>query len=289
MELEPSLSQEKTTSLEAEPEVLAITEKEKEDMQWTVNRKKWPGYWIPRLAEEKENLPEDIKQFVEDVIAKNKIKHKGTKYGELGRYVTKLLDGINKGIPTETIILQEQKERKEKELETVRKETESLNQLMVWSDHVNESMLDQKLLPLLSDQEKRDLAATGKTKGGIKYWLKRISPEVDILPDEIRSVVKEFIKTGETPTDTEKLSKFARYIDRRTSILVFQSEKRASMSKLKETLKAIDQKEDFDEEEQKSRKTCSYENDVLFVEESGEKKPIGLGDIVADLEWGNKI
>lgn len=265
-------------------ETTAETQIENEDFKWTTSRKGWPKYWASRLAKDKENLPKNIQELVERSISKKHVKNRGGKTAELARYVTKMLDGINRGIAPETIIWEE----KEKELAAVKKEEESLNRILVWSEQVNESMLDQKLLPLLSEQERKDMAATGKTKGNAKYWLKRLTPEVDILPDDIKNTVKEFISTGKTPQDLYRFSRFTKYIDRRTAILAFQAEKRGVVSNLKNTLKAIDQKEDFGAEEQKSRKTCNYENGLLFVEENGERKPISLGDIVADLEWGIK-
>src|SRR3989338_9511062 len=201
MEQAPS-SQEIAEAQEKQSEALTTTEANQEDLQWTTARKKWPNYWIRRLSEEKENLPGNLKQLVEDSVAKKKIKHKGKKMGELGKYVTTRLDGINHGIFPEIINLGEN------EAIEIKQESKNLNDTIELSGQANELILNQKLLPFLSSQEQRDISMTMSKKGAMKYWVNRLTPELDILRNDIKEIVEEVIKTKKGPR-SEKHSALA--------------------------------------------------------------------------------
>ena len=133
---------------------------------------------------------------------------------------------------------------------------------------------------LLSSQERNDLGTQAH-----KYWVNRLFPEIDILPESIASVLKQIASRKHS---VEVNSAFDSYISRRQSILKFNVEKRAIMDALKKRLRDIDAHVDYSEEERAKRRSVFYDKESkrLFVNEGGKKKQLTYGDVVADLDWG---
>lgn len=163
-----------------------------------------------------------------------------------------------------------------------------LESVVAIADKTNEVFHQKEKLPVISTQEKRDLEMTVYTRGNRRYWMKRLLPELDILPTNIQKALQQKAE-GKALSGQLELE-FNTYIDKRQTVLKFNCQKRLAMEDLKDHLKEIDEKQEYVEKEKSGRRIVSYDTNTneLFVDVSGEKKKITFGDIVADYEWGIK-
>ncbi len=264
--------------LEAIPDLL--TEQEKKDLNVGTIRKKWVTYWIKRLATETSTLPNNIRVILEQKKDMQHIVLKLRDVNSLFDYVTDRIIDLKKKAGILEIVL----DTTEDSVVTV--EADNLEQNLQDADIANCAIVEHTLPNVASKQEKRDLAMNTSQKGWTKYWLKRLVPEIDILPTNISRAVSTYLTTGKIIN----IATLPSYINKRISILQFQIQKREKMARLKKELRRVDAREDLPEHEKKQRKAISYDHEVesLFVIERGNKKIFTIGDIIGDLEWGIK-
>lgn len=144
-------------------------------------------------------------------------------------------------------------------------------------------------VPIFGEAELEDIrrASEESTRESfLRYWGKRLQPEITLLPQEISQIVKK-TASDQKLTSTEKQN-FESYIRRRLMVLKFFAEKKLVMAELRKRLVDIDNGKDYEESEKRKRRAIKYdpEEDLLFVEHRGRKIPIALDDIPADGEWG---
>lgn len=156
---------------------------------------------------------------------------------------------------------------------------------------------------IVSDQEKQDLNM-GYSKGpnleytpALQYWIRRLLSEVNILPPSIAEAVRAFdnamrqdnMPTGKALKELFSMRKeLAEYIDFRRESLKFNVAKRLEMAKLKQHLYEIDNQGDGSEENLEGGREVFYDSEhgQTFIRVGDEVKPISIGDIVADYDWG---
>lgn len=176
--------------------------------------------------------------------------------------------------------------KKEKpEVEDVLKN--ELESVIVIVETTNNAISKEEHSPVVSSQEQRDLQMESHVKGYGAYWVKRLIPELDILPSDVQSAVKKM--AAQKHLVGHSASVFDNYINKRLSILDFNIQKRETMARLKNHLKGIDERLDY-VEQKNDRQTIFYEENSkeLFTIVKGEKQKVTFGDVVADYEWGVK-
>lgn len=163
---------------------------------------------------------------------------------------------------------------------------QSLEKTLEVAEKVNQEIRREENFSLVSKQESLDMLMGANTPGYIEYWTKRLTPELDILPEKIRTIIVER-KIRSEGFRGEK-GEFDRYINRRVNVLKFNIAKRQEMNTLKKRLGAIDRKEDYSTSEQGGRRAVFYDESSkeLFIESEGKRQYIKIGDIVSDYDWG---
>src|SRR3989344_1188169 len=153
------------------------------------------------------------------------------------------------------------------------------------TDNINEQILGAGApLYFTSERKKKDLRINSNTKGWLKYWKLRLAGEVDILPDEVGNIVKDWINTKHQPIGNEQ-SILSIYINRRLEVLNFQIQKQEAMAKLKSELQRIDNRKDSAEKFPYRKVFYDEAFGKMFTYDNGTEKEITWGDIVADGEW----
>lgn len=151
--------------------------------------------------------------------------------------------------------------------------------------------MQQEKEGVFSAQELKDAEMDTTNSNWFDYWRKRLLTEAALLPHEVREAVFGANKNGALSHEQMKL--FSRYVKRRVYGLCLNFSKRKEMFRLKQCLADIDSRKDYSEAEKRGRRTVSYDEKTnkLFVERTNRndwRHYITLGDIVADLRWGNK-
>lgn len=155
-------------------------------------------------------------------------------------------------------------------------------------DKINKEMVKRGRLPIVSEQEMKDIQMPTQRSGWMKYWKQRLILEIDILPQDVQKIIKKVaMKEKLKPEDASDLQ---HYVDKRTTVLQFNIEKRIEMARLKQRLQDIDKMADYHEKEMQGRQTVSYDTATqeLFVRDGEENRRVTIGDVVADYEWGVK-
>lgn len=168
-------------------------------------------------------------------------------------------------------------------------ETEIFRDLLRRVKVANRLLLKIDKMPVAGEAEMEDIRRASEVEireSRLRYWGKRLLPEVSILPQRIGQLVKK-INFEEKLTSSERQI-FESYIRRRLAILKFATEKRLVMAELRKRLVDIDKGRDYEEGEKRKRKAIKYDSaqNLLFVEHRGKKIPLTLDDISADSEWG---
>ncbi len=150
-------------------------------------------------------------------------------------------------------------------------------------------------LKILSEVEDRDLEMNTSISGWKLYWRNRLAPELDILPESVRPILERLLRNLKLTVPENAI--FRTYVvhrintlRRREPVTRIQRGKQAEMAKLRNRLQDIDERKDYEESEQKQRKTVFYdhESEAMFIVENDVKKNLTVGDIVADQDWGIK-
>lgn len=149
--------------------------------------------------------------------------------------------------------------------------------------------LESELLKVggVSQRELRDMDTGITTKGGFKYWIKRLKTDLDVLPEEVKIVVSQAGEDGKMPQG-ENYRALKNYIERRRGILKFDVLKRKRMALLKDSLKKIDSGENPFGRRPDSKRTSIYYDEAgetFYIEKDGHNIPISIGDVVADYGW----
>lgn len=245
---------------------------EKKSPGLPINEKGWIDYWLLRLPKEAD-VPEEILEIVDKLkVGKNPGKEK---FATLQHY-------ISLRAPIKSLV--------EKSVAKLQKELyDGLKNLLDAVDKANQEMLSIGKLNVLSEQERKDLMMDFRNKTSLEYWAKRLLPEADLLPSDVRQAVLDY-NTG-LPALKEVASPIIIfYAIKRLSVLKFNIQKRLVMAEFKKRLKNIDKRENYNEEEMKDRRTIFYEEDgeKLFVKVGDKIKYLSFGDIAGDYLWGIK-
>lgn len=142
---------------------------------------------------------------------------------------------------------------------------------------------------VISAQERQDSTMhTGKS-GWPKYWLKRLLPEIDLLPKEIQRVLRDYKRTQSFSPSQQSI--YTNYINKRVAVKRFELKKREEMAKLKMDLRAIDAEKSISPEDAKNRRAVYFDEQTqsFYTKDEGGnigKKNISFGDLVGDYAWG---
>ena len=127
-----------------------------------------------------------------------------------------------------------------------------------------------------------------ETKAGeplwIKYWEKRLLPELVILPDHIREII--IAHQGEETLSPTQVASLLEYVKNRNEVAKSRDAKQLEMQKLQQRLADIESCTDYSEEEKTNRRSLRYDEamGVFFAPESNTS--LSYDDIAADGEWG---
>lgn len=160
-----------------------------------------------------------------------------------------------------------------------------------------------QIAAIVSDQEKQDLMmgyskrANLEYTPALQYWIRRLLSEVNILPPSVAGSVRAFnnaMKQDNLPTGKALIELYdmrrelAEYIDFRRASLKFNVAKRLEMAKLKQHLYEIDRQDTDPEENSEGRREVFYdqEHQQMFIRVGDKVKPVSVGDVVADYDWG---
>lgn len=138
---------------------------------------------------------------------------------------------------------------------------------------------------ILLKREAQDIEMTPEKSGWGKYWLNRLRPEADLLPERIRKIVLESHEDKIPESETLALGS---YIFQRIRVLKFDLEKRGRMELLHNQLRAIDSGEPvFPPESIAERRPVFWDEDAqtFYVVENDKRRNLGIGDIVSDYAW----
>lgn len=179
--------------------------------------------------------------------------------------------------------------KSEQEKKRVLSEAESFGELLRRIKIANRILLGTSKKPVLEEAELEDIrrASQKQTRESfLRYWGRRLSPEIALLPSEISQIVEK-AASGQKLTSTERQN-LKSYVKRRLMMLEFSAKKRLVMANLRKRLVDIDNGKDYEEHEKRKRRAIKYDPEIkmLFVEHRGKKIPITLDDILADGEWG---
>ena len=268
MEQEPLLSQ----------EITADEVGRKEDMRWTTSKKGWNLYWAKKFTDQSEAFPENIISTADKILKKEKSDPEALL--EFQRLVNKKIHDLYKAFPEEAIEIKEEEK-------ILKDESANFDSFLETIEKTQFQILDHKLLPAISSSEKQELETDSDKKGARKWWLNHLLPETDIVREDVKNVLENFLKTKKMPNGAGQ-SVFDKYINQRREVLKFKIAKRLEMAQLKNNLKRIDTSEDMGEKEKKFRRTVFSEGENLFIKKGGETQKITLGDIMADYNWGVK-
>ena len=273
------LPKETTVSPEEQPEVLAITEQEKEDMRWHAARRGWNFYWAKRFVDQPEAFSENIVSIADKILKKEKISSQTNT--DFGRFVNATLNKLYKRFPGGALEIKEREK-------ILKEEVVSFDSFLETIEKAQFQILDQALLPAISSTEKQELKTDPNKKGGVKWWLNHLLPETDIVREDMKNVLENFITTKQMPAGAAH-STLNHYVNQRREILTFKIAKRLEMVQLKNNLKRIDSNEDLSKKERKFRRKVFYDGESLFIKQrSAQNQKITLGDIMADYGWGVK-
>lgn len=145
---------------------------------------------------------------------------------------------------------------------------------------------------IISEQEELDSKMDISKKGWNRYWVKRLLPELDLLPEKVKEVIIRINQENKFGLAySEEGEDFRIFIRKKVAAKRFELEKRKIMAELRADFVALDAEKDLSIDKDKERGVVHYNKDSnsLFVEDGGgNKKDITLGDLIGDYAWGIK-
>lgn len=292
--------------VESKESVSEITEQEIRDAEVKPYQDpEWKKYWTERLASEIDQLSGPEKQIAEKFIEKKAFAKGEEPY--LKRYLTKRfyeaqlkVGGVNEKKIIKNLKRLEQslemraehlaktggpKEKKEARHKAEDKK-ENLSELIERINKANQFMIGIGQMPIVGRQELKDLEAGSGLSH--QYWINRLTPEIDILPEEVQAAIKTKIQ-GKALSFAENKA-FNHYVNKRVAVTKFEISKKLELARLKYRLRDIDAKKNYQEKELAERRKIFFDEaeGKLYTFAGNEKKFITEGDIVADYSWGIK-
>lgn len=138
---------------------------------------------------------------------------------------------------------------------------------------------------LVSEQERLDSEIDYTKRGWHRYWAKRLLPEIDLLPPEVRKCVEKINQKGRKNWVN---TAFYEFVSKRIAAKKFELKKRKVMSQLRSDLQRLDENQEVFEDEDRRLVRYDSDTDSLFIEHDDSKQMIGVGDLVGDSMWGVK-
>lgn len=143
---------------------------------------------------------------------------------------------------------------------------------------------------IISAQERLDSEMHNGKKGWIKYWVKRLLPELDLLPEKVKETIMKINQENAFELAyREGGEDFRKFVNKKVAAKRFELEKRKAMAALHADFVNLDAEKELSIDKDEKRREVYYNNDSknLFVEDKfGNKKDITLGDLVGDYAWG---
>lgn len=147
--------------------------------------------------------------------------------------------------------------------------------------------VEKSSVGFVSQRDLKDLQMTSRAHGWEKYWANRLQTELDLLPAGVAEAVRQVLLKKSIHGRLK--GELARYIERRINVLSFDVQKRKRMRVLKRQLSLVESGAGWGSVEARNRIRLFYdEKDKIYyvTDGGGNKKELGLGDILADYAWG---